>query len=369
MQQPEPQPGTFFFPGPTEVRQDVLKAMLRQPIPHRGAEFHEIFSRIQAGMRDVFQTQRPVYVLTSSGTGGMEAAIRCAPRGRILALVNGAFGERFVKLAHECGREVDQIGFARGDVPDADEVGKRLEAGSYSALTMIHNESSTGALADVRAIARVARQSGVLTIVDSVSGVGGARLEFDAWEVDCVVSASQKALALPTGLAFAVVSENYLRAIEAVEGRGMYFDLLAFDSHGRNHETPATPAVSLIFALDRQVQAIVSEGIEARWARHEAMRATMEQWVGRTRDALDIDISILAKAGARSPTVTAVSLPSGMVSIDLVRKVAERGYTIGTGYGALRSATFRVGHMGDHTVAGLESCLGAVADGLRALRS
>ncbi len=149
----------------------------------------------------------------------------------------------------------------------------------------------------------------------------------------------------------------------------MYFDLLDFDAHARNHETPATPAVSLIFALDRQVKAIAVEGMEARWGRHEAMRATMEQWVGSTRDSLDIDISIFAKEGARSPTVTAVSLPPGMVSTDLVRKVAERGYTIGTGYGVLRSTTFRVGHMGDHTIAGLEACLGAVADGLRTLKN
>lgn len=361
-------PGTFFFPGPTEVKEDVLRAMLRQPIPHRGPEFHEIFSRIQAGLRDVFQTQRPVYVLTSSGTGAMEAAIRCAPRGRILALVNGAFGERFVKLARACGREVDQADFPLGDVPDPDEVRARLNAGSYSALTLIHNESSTGAVADIRGIAAVAREAGVATIVDSVSGIGGARLEFDAWGVDCVVSASQKALALPTGLAFAVVSESYFRSISEVDDRGVYFDLLDFDAHARNKETPATPNVSLIFALELQVERIAAEGIEARWSRHEAMRVTMERWVARTRDTLDLEIAIFARAGARSPTVTAVSLPAGMVSTDLVRKVAERGYTIGTGYGALRSTTFRVGHMGDHTVVGLESCLEAVADGLAAMR-
>jgi aspartate aminotransferase-like enzyme len=151
------QPATFFLPGPTQVSEDVLRAMLRQPIPHRGAEFHEIFSRIQSGMHDVFRTQRQVYVLTSSGTGGMEAAIRCAQRGRVLALVNGAFGERFVRLAHVCGREVDKLDVALGDVPDPAEVSMRLGSGSYSALTMVHNESSTGALADVRAISRAAR--------------------------------------------------------------------------------------------------------------------------------------------------------------------------------------------------------------------
>jgi aspartate aminotransferase-like enzyme len=319
-------------------------------------------------MRDVFKTDRPVYVLSASGTGGMEAAIRCAPRGRILALVNGAFGERFVRIARACGRDVESFDVARGDVPDPEEVRDRLGAGAYSALTLVHNESSTGALADVAAIARVAREAGVASIVDSVSGIGGARLEFDAWGVDCVVTASQKALALPAGLAFVVASENYLRAIEDVEDRGVYFDLLDFDAHGRNDETPSTPAVSLLFALDRQLASIAAEGMNARWSRHEAMRATIERWVAVTRDLLDIDIALFAKAGARSPTVTTVSLPSGMISTDLVRKVAERGFAIGAGYGSLRSTTFRVGHMGNHAVAELESCLGEVAGQLKALR-
>lgn len=368
MAQRDPRSGTFFFPGPTEVRADVLQAMLRQPIPHRGAEFHDIYSRMQVAMRDVFRTQRPVYLLTASGTGGMEAAVRCAPRGKLLAVVNGAFGERFVKIVQACNHDVDRIDFAPGEAPDPEAVRQRLAEGSYSALTMVHNESSTGVVADVRSIARIAREAGVLTIVDSVSGIGGARFEFDAWDVDCVVSASQKALALPTGLAFVVVSERYLEAARNADDRGMYFDLPAFDAHARSNETPATPAVSLIFALDRQLASIAAEGMEARWARHEAMRATIERWVYDTRESLGIDISIFAREGVRSPTVTAVALPSGLVSPDVVREVFERGYTIGTGYGALRLTTFRVGHMGDHTVAGLEMCLGAVADGLSALK-
>ncbi len=360
--------GTFFFPGPTEVREDVLQAMIRQPIPNRAVPFHEIFARVQAGMRDVFRTSRAVYVLTASGTGGMEAAIRCAPRGRLLAIVNGAFGERFVKIARACGREVDSLDVPRGDVPDPQQVRARLDAGTYSALTLIHSESSTGALSDVRAIARVAREAGVASIVDSVSGIGGARLEFDAWDVDCVVTGSQKALALPPGLAFVVVSERFLRAASDVDDRGVYFDLLDFDAHGAHAETPATPGVSLIFALDRQLESIAAEGMEARWARHEQMRLTMERWVASTRDLLDLDIALFAKAGSRSPTVSAVSLPNGLTAPDLVRKVAEGGFTIGTGYGALQSATFRVGHMGDHTVASLKSCLEVVAGALSALR-
>jgi aspartate aminotransferase-like enzyme len=360
--------GTFFFPGPTEVREEILAAMLRQPVPHRSAEFRDLFARVQDGLRKVFRTERPVYVATASGTGMMEAAVRCAPAGRLLALVNGAFGQRFANIARACGRDVDQQDFAAGDVPDVAVVRQLISRGSYSALTLVHSETSTGALSDVRAIAEVAREAGVAMIADSVSGVAGSRLEVDAWRLDCVVSASQKALALPPGLAFAVASEDFLRSARQVAGRGMYLDMAGFDDHARNNETPSTPAVSLIFALAHQLAVIEREGMEARWARHEAMRASMENWVTATRDALGLDIQILARAGARSPTVTVVTLPSGIDSSILVEEVASRGYVIGSGYGALRATTFRVGHMGDHTVEQLAGCLAAVRDALGLLQ-
>ncbi|HEY5087698.1 MAG TPA: hypothetical protein VII66_10105, partial [Gemmatimonadaceae bacterium] len=191
-----------------------------------------------------------------------------------------------------------------------------------------------------------------------------APLEVDAWGPDCVVSASQKALALPPGLSFAVASEDFLRRATAVADRGVYLDLLDYDKYARNNETPATPSVSLLFAAAHQLKAIEHERVEIRWARHEAMRRAMEDWVANTRGTLGIDIAILARIGARSPTVTVVTLPSGIDSAALVAEVAARGYTIGSGYGAMRATTFRVGHMGDHSVADLTGCLAAVADAL-----
>jgi aspartate aminotransferase-like enzyme len=361
------QRGTFFFPGPTEVRTEILEAMLRQPLPHRSPEFRERFAALQDGLGRVFRTTRPVYIATASGTAMMEAAVRCAPAGRILALVNGAFAERFVRIAQACARSVDRMEVAFGDVPDPDAVAAALERGSYSAVTVVHSETSTGALADVAAIARVARDAGAATIVDSVSGVGGAQLEVDAWGVDCAVSASQKALALPPGLAFAVASEQFLGAADAGTDRGVYLDLLEFDRHARNNETPATPAVSLMYALERQLAAIQCEGIEARWMRHEAMRAVTEKWVDRTREVRALDIRMLARPGARSPTVSVVTVPAGISAPVLVDRVASRGYTIGAGYGPLRETTFRVGHMGDHRVDDLEQCLAAISDALQEL--
>ncbi len=359
--------GTFFFPGPTEVRKEVLGAMLRQPIPHRSTEFRELFAGVQRGLRQVFRTVRPVYVATASGTGMMEAAVRCSPGGKLLALVNGAFAERFVTIAQACDRPVDRHDMPIGSVPDLDEVRGLLSSGAYTAISLVHSETSTGALSDIRAIARVAREAGAVVIVDSVSGIGGAEAEFDDWGLDCVLCASQKALALPPGLAFAVTSDEFLRGASGALGRGVYLDLLEYDSHARSDETPTTPCVSLIFALAHQLSAILQEGVEARWARHEAMRLMMESWVASTRDVLDVDIGILARPGVRSPTLTVLTLPAGIDADSLVARVAERGYTIGTGYGTLRATTVRVGHMGDHTVADLAGCLAAIADSLEVL--
>ena len=347
----------------------MLRSMQRQPIPHRSAEFRELFADAQLGLQELFRTDRAVFVATASGTGMMESAVRCAPAGRLLALVNGAFAERFVTIARACNREVARHDIQWGDVADPGELRQLLARDSYSALTVVHSETSTGALSDIEAIAGVAREAGVAVIVDSVSGVGGAQLETSAWGLDCVISASQKALALPPGLAFAAASEPFLRASEDVPARGLYFDLRDYDVHARNDETPSTPAVSLIFALAHQMRAIREEGVEARWSRHESMRVAMEDWVGRTANRLGIGLGIVARVGARSPTVTVVSIPPGISADVLVAEVATRGFTIGTGYGRMRDTSFRVGHMGDHTTAKLMECLAAVEDALDTLAS
>lgn len=356
--------GTFFFPGPTEIRSEVLEAMVRQPLPGRTPIFRELFASLQERLKPVFRTERPVYICTSSGTGMMEAAVRSAPAGKILSIVGGAFAERFVRIAESCSREVQRHDVGYGQVGDPAEIQDLLAAGGYSALTVVHSETSTGALSDIAAIAKVARDAGVPLIVDSVSGIGGARFETDDWGVGCVVTASQKAIAVPPGLAFAVLSEDFLRTAQRGADRGLYLDFVEADSQARNNETTATPSTSLMFALSYQLDDIDREGMEARWARHEAMRKRMEDWVSSARDELGVDIGILARPGARSPTVTVVTLPERLSAPKVVAKLAARGYTIGNGYGPLRGTTFRVGHMGDHTVAELDRCLALIGESL-----
>ncbi len=310
--------GTFFLPGPTEVRPAVLAAMLQPMIPHRGAHFEALYARCDAGLRRVFRTERPVYLSSSSATGLMEGAVRAAPPGAILAVVTGAFSERFADIARACGRTVQVLDVEWGRAADPDDVARALDAGApdggrFSAVTVVHSETSTGALTDVRAVAAVARARGAACLVDSVTGLGGAELHTDAWQLDFVLTGSQKALALPPGLAFGVASAEFIAAAAAhpaaEAARGRYLDLAEFEAYAPKHQTPNTPALSLFYALDAQLAAMDScEPIEARWARHTAMAEQMWAWVDAR--AARYGIGVLAPPGERSPTVTAVTLPA-----------------------------------------------------------
>ena len=348
--------GKFFVPGPTDVRPDVLAAMTQPMIAHRGPEFEALFARIQTGLRAVFRTQRPVYVSTSSATGLMEAAIRCAPTGKILALVNGGFSERFARIADMCGRECDRYEVPAGSAHDVAEVERRLSGTRYAAVTVVHSETSTGVLNDVRAINDAAHRQGALCLIDSVSGLGGAPLEFDEWRCDYVLTGSQKALALPPGLAFAAASADFVEGARRAVGRGVYFDIGEFDELAARNQTPNTPAVSLLFAADAQLRTIVAEGMEGRWERHAAMRDEVVAWTERLADP---GVSVVARPGERSPTVSAIELPRGLTPQRFITEVRAGGYTVGAGYGALKETTFRIGHMGDHTLTTVRGCLEA----------
>jgi aspartate aminotransferase-like enzyme len=341
--------------------------MARPMIPHRGSGFHELFARLQDGLRYVFRTNRPVFISTSSATGLMEAGVRCAPQGRMLALVNGAFSERFADIARLTGRDCDVYEVPPAAVHDPDELGRRLSSRRYALITVVHCETSTGALNDVRALAAVAREHGVASVVDSVTGVGGVEFEMDGWGIDFALTGSQKALALPPGLAFAACTPEFVAAAKQAGMRGMYFDVVEHEAMAAKRETPNTPALPLLYALDAQLRDIRVEGLATRLARHVAMRDRMEKWVEKLRGRRGSAIEIPVAPGSRSPTVTTVKLPSHISGAEVVRRVAARGYTIGPGYRALGDSYFRIGHMGDHTERGLRRCLSACEGALREL--
>ena len=358
--------GTFFLPGPTEVRAEVLQAMLKPMIPHRSDEFESLFARLQDGLRSVFLTKRPVYIAASSGTGMMEAGIRAVPAGRILSLVNGAFSERYAHIAEMSGRAVDRYEVPWGQVHSVDELDRRLAAGDYRAITVCHSETSTGALNDVRALSDAAHARGTLCLVDSVSGAGGAELRVDEWQLDYVLTGSQKAFALPPGLAFAVASSDFVSLAESAENRGVYFDIVEMERYAKGNQVPATPAFSLLYALEVQLQSMLAEGIENRGERHNEMSALTTSWLIETAKQTGSGWHNIVEEAHRSPTVATIRLPEGFAVRDFVGRVKSHGIRVATGYGKLGDTTFRIGHMGDHTISTLERCFAACEKALKA---
>ena len=355
--------GRFFLPGPTEVRPEVLAAMARPVIGHRGSEMVRLFAEADPVLRAVFRTTRPVYVSSSSATGLMEAAVRNGVRRRALALVNGAFSRRFRDLVSACGREVETYEAAAGECHDADEVLRRLRAGGCDAVTVVHSETSTGVLDPLPEIAAAVREAEretgeeILVLCDGVTSVGGMLVEAEGWGLDFLLTGSQKALALPPGLAFGAASERMLRRAESIPGRGQYFDLVEFDAFWRKHQTPNTPAVSLVFALVEQLRRISAEGVEARAVRHWAMAERCWRW---TEERAARGLSLFAPEGCRSPTVTCIRVEGAVSAPEIVSRLKAKGWTIGGGYGALKESTIRIGHMGDHTVDGVHALLAEI---------
>ncbi len=351
--------GRFYLPGPTEVLPEVLAAQNRPMMGHRGAGTEALLGAIEGPMKAVFRTQNPVLIAAASATGFMEAAIRNGVRNKVLCLVNGAFSKRFANIAAACAKELVVHDIPLGETAEPDQVRRLLKETGADAVTIVHSESATGALSPLADIAKVVHEfDDVLLLVDAVTSMCATPIETDQWGLDFVLTGSQKAFALPPGLAFGVASARMIERAKTLPGRGIYFDLVPYDTEIRKRQTPYTPALSLIYALDAQLQRIAaSGGIEARWARHQAMQQRVERWV-KERGAAMGGLDFLPKAGRRSWTVSCLKLPAGELTGGAVAKRMEaRGITIGAGYKALKDTTFRIGHMGDHTVEGLEVVL------------
>lgn len=354
--------GRFFLPGPTEVRPETLAAMEQPVIGHRSEEIQALIGAVQPELRHLFGTKRPVYISTSSATGMMEAAITNLSRKRVLCLVCGAFSGRFHAIAEATGRPADRLDVEWGEANLPEDVREVLSADPdrYDLVTVVHSETSTGTLNPVREIAAVVREfDDVLLAVDTVSSMAGSPLRMDEWGLDYVLTGSQKALALPPGLALAAASERALARAAEIEHRGFYFDLLKFEASGDRLMTPNTPAVSLMFALRAQLEHMAEEGLESRWRRHQQMADHTHLWVARLAAQTGRRFEIVAAPGYRSPTVTAVRLPDpGQEGgREVVSRLRERGWAIAAGYGKLKQETIRIGHMGEHTMAQLEDLL------------
>jgi aspartate aminotransferase-like enzyme len=285
-----------------------------------------------------------------------EAAVRNFASRTVLSCVNGAFAKRWYDVAVSNGKEARLLE-TEWDQPITPElVADALKSKHFEIITVVHNETSTGLMNPIEEIAAAVRETSpdTLICVDAVSSLSGTNLEMDAWGLDMVLTSSQKALALPPGLALAGVNDRAMARAERVENRGWYFDLVKLEKYRTTSSTPATPAISLIYALDCQLDRIFDEGLEKRFARHGAMAAKVQSW------ALERGYKMFAPEGYRSQTVTTIDTGGAVNYAELTAFLLEREMRIANGYGPLKDRTFRIGHMGELQVSDVEELLAAI---------
>ncbi|RKO68001.1 pyridoxal-phosphate-dependent aminotransferase family protein [Desulfofundulus salinus] len=334
----------LMIPGPTPVPPSVVAAMSRPMIGHRSEDFAALHRRIQEKIRQVFQTSQEVFILTNSGTGGLETAVAnvISPGDRVLALVTGNFGERFANIARAYGAEVDEVNFGWGNPVGLSVVREKLARNpGYKAVLATQNETSTGVLNDIAGIGALVAETPALLLVDGVSGVGGIEIKMDEWHVDILVTASQKAMMLPPGLAMIGVSPKAWAVIEENRSPRFYFSLPAAKKALAKWNTAYTPNVALFFGLDAALDMMLAEGLENVYRRHlllaKATRAAVKA----------LGLSLLAADHCASPTVTAVHSPGGIAADDLRKVLREEfGITFAGGQGILKGKIFRIAHMG-----------------------
>ena len=327
-------------------------------IGHRMPECAELIGRISPKLRQVFLTEKRVHIHASSGTGLQEAAIRNCVNKKVLNCINGAFSQRWHEVTVANGKDCEIVEVEWGQPITPDLVTDRLASGEFDAVTVVHNETSVGVVSPIKEIATAIRSlpngEEIMILIDSVSGLSGARVEFDAWDLDVVLTSSQKAFALPPGLAFCAISDRAMAKAKTVPNRGYYFDFLDIEKYLLKDQTSATPAISLLFALDRQLDDMLAEGMEARFARHLAMRDMTIAW------AKAQGFTLSAAAGAESPTVTNINNNLNIDIKALNQYLRTKGMIISDGYGDLKGKAFRIAHMGDCQPGDLEELFAAI---------
>lgn len=344
----------LVLPGPVEVRREILDAQTGWMIGHRQPAFASMFGELQGHLKNAFGTQNRVYVLAASGTGFWEGASRnCIRDGkRVLNLTCGAFSERWAEVNAANGKQVDVVSVEWGQPNTPASVAEAMSRQQYDAICVVHNETSTGVTNPIQEIGEVVRAyPDTLYLVDTVSGFLGAEFHVDEWGIDLALTSSQKAFALPPGLAFAAVSDRVLKRAEQIEHRGYYFDFLSLEKYVTKNNTPSTPPVSLISAALQQMRDIANEGLENRWKRHQQMQNRSVEW------ALGHGFDLFAPDGFRSPTVTTVHNTIGIDVSAMAVNMLENGFAIDKGYGKLKGKVFRIAHMGDMQMDILEEIL------------
>lgn len=350
---------TLWIPGPTEVKPELLAAQTRPMIGHRSAEYATHHASIEERLKKVLFTDNRVFVGTCSATGMIEAALRNAVQKKVLVLNNGFFAKKWATIAEQCGIRATRLDYELGQAVKSQDVKKFLENDpEIDAVFLTHSETSTGVLSPLAEIAAVIQKfPKVVLLVDTVSSFAAAEIRTDAWGVDLVLFGMQKALALPAGLAICAVSPEIMRrsAGQPVGHKGHYFDFMLWEKAAQKANTIVTPAISLLFALDKQLDHLLAEGMEKRWARHTEMSRLTQEWAAKH------GLKYFSEANYHSPAVSVICNEQKWDLAKLNSELAAKyNCIIANGYKDLKNKTFRIGHMGDHTPANLRKLLAQI---------
>jgi len=350
----------LFIPGPIAVSEKTLRAMAQPMIGHRSTDFVALYQSIQPDLQALFGTKDPVYLSTSSAWGAMEGAVRSLVKAKVLNCMNGAFSDKWNDVALRCGKEAVALKFEWGQPVDPEALRRELSKGGYDAVTLIHNETSCGCQTDLPAVMAVLREfPEVISIIDVVSSFSALAIPKDLLGIDVMITGTQKALALPPGMALFSASKRAHERAATVGGRGYYFDLAEFQKNHENGMTPSTPVIPLIYALRSKLEDIRAEGIEARYARHTRLNRTVREW------GLGKGFKLFPKEGHRSVTLNCFANTQGydLAALNKVLK-AKHHLVIDGGYGKLKGKTFRISNMGDETDATIAELVSALDSAL-----
>jgi aspartate aminotransferase-like enzyme len=339
----------LHIPGPVEVSEKTFRAFCSPMIGHRGQGFKDLYAKIQPQLQTLLSTKQLVYLSTSSAWGVMEGALRNLVSKKVLCCMCGAFSDKWLDVAQRCGKAAEGLKVEWGSPIRADLIDAKLASGEFDALTLIHNETSTGVMSPLGEIAALKKKyPDVMFIVDAVSSMTATRIAFDELGIDVLLAGTQKAFALPPGFAVFTCSPAALARAATLKDRGYYFDFIEFQKNSEGSMTPSTPSIAHVYALASKLEDIFSEGLENRFLRHATLAQMTRQW------AEGNGFTLFPEAGFESVTLTCVNngaRPGGR-TIDVAKfqkLVKDQGFLIDGGYGKIKGTTFRISNMGDET--------------------
>jgi aspartate aminotransferase-like enzyme len=357
----------LHIPGPVEVSEKTFRAFCSPMIGHRGQGFKDLYAKIQPQLQTLLSTKQLVYLSTSSAWGVMEGALRNLVSKKVLCCMKGAFSDKWLDVAKRCGKNAEALQVNWGSPIRAEAIDAKLSTGEFDALTLIHNETSTGVMSPLTEIAALKKKyPDVMFIVDAVSSMTAVPLNFDSLGIDVLLAGTQKAFALPPGLTVFTVSPAALAKAATLKDRGYYFDFVEFQKNAQDSMTPSTPSIGHVYALASKLEDFFAEGLEARYARHRKLAENTRAWAAKN------GFTLFPEPGFESVTLTCVNngaKPGGRtVDVAKLQKlVKDQGILIDGGYGKIKGTTFRLSNMGDENEESMNRLYAALDSALNKL--